>query len=99
MTEQELKEKLKDIERDAQKAKEKVIREYCFANNPVKVGDIVQDHIGFLKVTGINAFHYWGKTQFECVYTGIELTKKLEPCKKQTNRRVYQSNLIEKDKP
>lgn len=66
--------------------------EYARSNNPIKMGDIITDHVGSIKVEGIkNTVPSSEKPQ--CIYYGIELKKDLTPMKKQSNRHVYQQNL------
>ena len=64
--------------------------EYAFANNTVKVGDIVTDHIGAVKVEKILV---WGIDEPCCIYRGIEYTKAGKPTKRGCKRDVYQTNL------
>ncbi len=74
-------------------------RVYALANNPYKLGDIVEDHTGKLlieKITFTRGFGFNGIP--ECVFRGIELRKDGTPMKKQDkNRTVYQSNIKTKN--
>ena len=71
---------------------------YIFAtsNNTVKVGDIITDHIGSIKVEKIS-WGYFGSSGNislpSCVYNGVVLKKDKTPTKRGNNRKVYQINL------
>jgi hypothetical protein len=73
-------------------AKKELHREFAYANNPYKIGDIVADRIGTVKIEKIQI--YLGLNPYpQCVYTGVELTKKGEPKKGGKKRSVYQSGI------
>jgi len=65
-------------------------KEYALLNNIVKVGDIVTDHIGSVKVDKILV---WETSDPSCVYKGTEYTKAGKPTKRGNKRNVYQINL------
>jgi hypothetical protein len=88
----ELKELMDLVDREAEAKKKELVYNYCHANNTVKIGDTVKDHIGSVRVDKINFAFNHGKPC--CVYHGIELTKKLEENKRKTRRGVYQCNLV-----
>ena len=69
-------------------------KEYAFSNNPYKIGDVVIDKIKTIKIEKIQFTLGGFQSTPECVYTGIELTKKGDPNKKGNKRSVYQSNII-----
>ncbi len=72
----------------------KLKKEYAFSNNFYKIGDIIEDHYHIIKIEKIQ---WTSLTNFpECVYTGIQLTKKLEIVKKQKNNQMYQSSIKRK---
>lgn len=70
-------------------------RDYAFSNSSVKVGDIVTDHIGSVKVDIILYTIVHNGDHPTCVYRGEEFTKAGKPRKKQSMRDVYQINLKE----
>jgi len=88
---EELKAKLAGIEERASERKKDAIREYCLGNNTVKIGDIVADHIGSVKVERILV--EYSLTRPQCVYVGAELKKDLTPRKDGSKRSVYAQNL------
>lgn len=90
MTKDELKEKLRIAEGDYERAKRIIYIDYAKSNNPYKIGDIVTDHIGSLKIERIAVSVTWYISQ--CVYHGIDLKTNGQPCKKQ-GRAVYQTNI------
>lgn len=107
MTKQEYDEKLKVIEENYDLLKKDLYKNFAFANNPYKVGDIITDHIGSIKIEKIrfkrppyNFLPTSPECVYEgiellpqCVYEGIELTKKGEPKKNESRRIVYQDNI------
>lgn len=93
MTEQEYKKQLMILDGEYLRKKKSLDWEYAFSNNTVKRGDIVSDHMGSIRVTGILYTVTSGMPQ--CVYVGEVLTKKGEVTKlKDKTRRILQSNLI-----
>lgn len=93
MTQKEYKERMISIERECARKKKDLNIEYAMSNNPYKVGDVVEDHIGKLKIerTVIDS-KPWDLPS--CIYYGVELKKDGTPCKRQTNRAVYQDNIL-----
>jgi hypothetical protein len=68
-----------------------VIKEYLDANNPYKVGDIVTDHIGSIRITEIRYSH----NPLSCVYYGIVLkADRTTSTKKGDYRLCYQTNAL-----
>lgn len=94
MTQEEYRERVKHIYEDFQRRIKELEEEYALSNNPYKVGDIIEDHIGKLKIEEIKTEKYLGDLPF-CAYYGIELKKDGTPCKRQTGRHIHQ-NYIKK---
>jgi len=84
-----LDQKLEQLQKEFLTKKKEVIRQYCDARNPYKIGDKFTDHIGTIVVESI-AYLYAG--EFGCVYFGAELKKDGTPRKDNSKRNVYQSN-------
>jgi hypothetical protein len=95
MTQEEYKSKFDEINNDFQLKLKSLAKEYAISNNPYKIGDVVTDHMGSIKIEQIQFTLGGGKYLPECAYTGIELTKKGEPNKRGTKRRIYLSNLLQ----
>lgn len=94
MTYEEYKNKIKEIEAEANHRKKLLMKVYCDANNPYKVGDIVKDHIGSIQIESI-AYDYGSSYSAPCcVYKGPVLKKDLTPVKRGEKRSCYQSNII-----
>ncbi len=93
MTQEEYKSKFDEINNDFQLKLKSLAKECALSNNPYKIGDIVKDIIGSIKIEQIQFTLGGGKYLPECTYTGIELTKKGEPKKKGTKRRIYLSSI------
>ena len=89
MTKEELRQKI-DAETQRHNQSIKNIKiQYCNENNTVKIGDIVEDHFGKIKVEKIG---YYLSDIPECFYSGIILNKNGSVTKKKDNKRkVYQS--------
>lgn len=97
MTQDELKDKLKELEREHAEKQKAVIREYCDANNPYKVGDVFTDHLGSIVVEKIYFQYSYNKPC--CVYHGTALKKDGSPRKNGEKRQAWQSNDINKTAP
>lgn len=91
MENEELKDRLKRAENDYERAKIVIYKDYAYANNPYKIGDIVTDHVGSLEIMAIKVSISFGES--ECIYEGVNLKKDGKPEKKQ-GRPVHQSNVI-----
>jgi hypothetical protein len=90
MTQEEYKSKKDKINKEHNEKLLFLAKQYAFINNPYKVGDIITDHIGSIKIEQIN-FYY---SEFpSCSYSGIELTKKGEFNKRGKERTVFQLNI------
>lgn len=75
--------------------KKALAKKFAFANNPYKIGDIVTDRIGSIKIDKILYSIKTSSSDYpSCIYEGIELTKKGLPNKKGNRRNVYQTNLL-----
>lgn len=93
MTEKEYNKRMMSINIECEEKKRKLIRDYAKSNNPYKIGDVVEDHIGKLRIESIEFYNdQWWQLP-SCVYYGVELKKDGTPCKRQTNRPVYLSNI------
>ena len=72
----------------------KLNREYAYSNTNVKVGDIISDHNGTIKVDDIGwAFSYM-ETLPGCLYSGIRLKKDLTPYKSKERETIYHGNIV-----
>lgn len=97
MTLEEYKTQYAALEEEYKTKCNELAKAYAFANNPYKIGDILQDHYQILRVEKIKWEYYNYFNKPECVYYGTQLTKKLEPKKKQDAQPgMYQSNVKRK---
>ena len=90
---QEYDNEMQSLESEFEVKKKELMKEFAFSNNPHKIGDVVADHSGSIKIEKIK----YGKSISNypcCVYIGIELKKDLTPAKKQNHTQIWQSNLI-----
>lgn len=95
MTKEELKIAIDAIKKEANEKTKAVLIEYAKSNSTVKIGDIVTDHIGSIRVEKIGTHQdgTFNTPSSQAMYTGVELKKDLTPTKKGTTRTVFQSNL------
>ena len=91
MTKQELEQKLKELQQDYELKQKEVIRQFCDANNPYKVGDKFTDHIGTIIIEKIR-YSYTLTRIPACVYFGSELKKDGTPKKNKSRRNAWQLN-------
>jgi hypothetical protein len=90
MTIEQLNKNLETLELQYEEQKRTLIKEYCLANNPYKVGDVFTDHLGSILIDNIKVYIY----DKCCIYYGVELTKKGEQNKRGTTRSALQTNDI-----
>jgi len=96
---QDLKIEIDKLEKEFDLKKDNLIKKYCDANNPYKVGDKFTDHMGTILIEKIL---YYTSTSFQfclpcCVYFGTELKKDGTPKKNGAKRRASQSNDINEE--
>lgn len=88
MTEKEYKERLEAL----RKMRIELDTEFALSNSPYHVGDIIQDHYHIIKIeniTMVKKYNGWP----QCLYIGVELTKTLQPKKRQLDPAMYQDNV------
>jgi len=95
MTEQEYNEKIAELKKLFNSEKQIVDKEFAFSNCPYKIGDIVKDHFHIIRIEKLT-LSYGIKSEPTIKFIGIELDKKLQPTKKQTDPWAYQANIKEK---
>lgn len=93
MTEQEYQERLEAI----RKMRIELDTEYALSNSPYKIGDIIQDHYHIIRIEEIRMVKKYNGTP-QCLYLGIELTKALQPKKRQLDTAIYEENIKQKIK-
>jgi hypothetical protein len=98
MNEIEYKNKLAEIERVSKQSKYILAQKYAFSNTSVQIGDIVEDHIGRIKVERIKFCIMSYNSLPDCVFQGIIINKNGSSSKKNTCRDVYQFNLKQQEK-
>jgi len=96
MTPEDYEKQKKDLHQKHKQELFELAREYARANNPHRAGDIVEDHIGKVKIesvrsVSVNGFHGLPTMTFK----GQVLNKDGTPTKrKEKYRVVYQPNII-----
>ena len=92
MTAKELQEKCMALQRECNDKQFELRKQYAIEHNPVKVGDIVTDHYHTIRVENMSVY---GHPIPHMRYTGIAMTKKGVPAKRQPVPRepVFQSNI------
>jgi hypothetical protein len=81
-----------NLKAEYQQKENSLTKEFIDSNNPYKIGDIVTDHIGSIKIESMSYYISYSKP--EATYTGLELKKDKTPTKKLSKRTVYQNNII-----
>ena len=94
MNKDELKSALKEAANEYELKKSEIYGMYAFSNNPYKIGDIISDNVGTIKIEKIKFNVSFGES--ECVYIGTQYNKNGEVSKKQDHNTIYQSNIITK---
>jgi len=94
MTKSQLEIKIKELKERFEKDKIDILKKFCIANNPYKVGDVVKDHMGSIIIEKIKFATYTISGTPECVYYGPELKKDGKPRKDGSKRNVWQSNIL-----
>lgn len=84
MNKQELKHKLNELQQEYGLKQKEVMKQFCDANNPYKVGDKFTDHIGTIIIEKIR-YSYTVMGTPSCIYFGTEL-------KNNDKRNSWQSN-------
>lgn len=92
MTHQEFRAEMEDLEKQYKLEKKRIINEYVMSWCPYKIGDIVRDHIGFVKIEKIVPI-IGICNKVDIMMLGTEYTLKLEPKKTGTRRNIYHSNI------
>jgi hypothetical protein len=90
-----LKNKIQLLEKEYELKRKAMIKEYCDANNPYKVGDKFTDHIGSIIIETIKYSYSMTSTNGPtCAYYGPELKKDGTPKLSGVKRTAYQQNDI-----
>ena len=93
MNHEEYLQKVKELESEFENRKVELMKDFVGANNPYKIGDKVTDHIGSIIIEKMGfAWGYSGGKPC-ATYTGLELKKDGNPTKKESRRKVWQSNV------
>ena len=88
----EFRAEMEDLEEQYKLEKKRIINEYVMSWCPYKIGDIVRDHIGFVKIEKIVPI-IGICNKVDIMMLGTEYTLKLEPKKTGTRRNIYHSNI------
>ena len=94
MKKETLDQELAHLLADFEQSRKELIKRYCIANNPYKVGDVFTDHFGSIKIEEIK---YTAGTIISgpgCVYFGLELKKNGTPKISGARRKAYQSKEV-----
>lgn len=95
MTKEEFFKKKEELRREFRKKEDSLEMEYASSNNQVKIGDLIRDHIGCGKVLSYKCTTPYGYNSPSMVYECVEYTVKGKPKKYQSERVIFQVNLIE----
>lgn len=92
MTHQEFRAEMEDLEEQYKLERKRILNEYVMSWCPYKIGDIVRDHIGFVRIEKIVPI-IGICSKVDIMMFGTEYTLKLEPKKTGTRRNIYHSNI------
>lgn len=92
MTHVEFRMELEDLEAQYKIEKQRILTEYVMSWCPYKVGDLVRDHIGYVKVMSIHPM-VGICNKVDIMMKGEEYTIKKEPKKDKRVRQIYHSNI------
>lgn len=95
MTPEIYKKRIDEIEADSKLKKRAVLKEFVDANNPYKLGDVITDTVGSIKIESINYSHNLDLNPC-AVFYGSELRKDGKPKVSGDKRFIWQSNIINK---
>jgi hypothetical protein len=90
MTKETLDNQLAQLLADYEQQKKELIKAYCIANNPYKVGDVFTDAYGSIKIEQVT----YSVIRRCIVYTGAELKKDGTPKKSGARRNAFQCNEV-----
>jgi hypothetical protein len=92
MNPEELTKQCKALQRECEEKQSALRLQFAQEHNPVKVGDIVTDHYHTIRVENMNVYGHPIPYMF---YTGIVMTKKGVPSKRQpwSHDPVFQYNI------
>lgn len=83
---------MEDLEEQYKLEKQRILCEYVMSWCPYKIGDLVRDHIGYVKINKIVPIIGIGN-KVDIMMQGLEYTLKGEPKKYGEVRRIYHSNI------
>ena len=92
MTKEQFFESLRVINQEFKDKKIELYKQYAYANNTYKVGEIFKDHIGKVRIEKIGVTV--DRELSSCTYWGAELRDNEIPYKKGTKRMAYQINEV-----
>ena len=87
MTEQEYKQRLKELETEHEAAKRNLMIEYAANNRKYKIGDIITNHIMTILIDGFSTYSSFSEPI--PVYKGLVLRKDLTPRKDRERGNIY----------
>lgn len=93
MTQEEYKNKIAELSKKFELDRQNLRKEYAFSNNPYKIGDIITDHIGSIKIDNVKCAQPFLSELPCCVYIGLELKKDGTPTKLGKQRTIYHTNI------
>lgn len=91
MNKDELKQKLTALEKQYELDRKEIFKQYAYANNPYKIGDIISDHNTTIEIKSIGVYISYGESS--CIYKGTQLNKDGKVNKRQDNTTIYQINI------
>ncbi len=96
MTQEEFKNEEKALSIQYEESRKELFKKFALANNPYKIGDIITDHTGTIRIERIQT-HKGYSDYPSCLYHGTQLNKKdLSVAKRQNHTSIFQQNIVKK---
>lgn len=88
----EFRAEMEDLEEQYKLEKKRILTEYVMSWCPYKVGGLVRDHIGYVKILSIHPI-IGICNKVDIMMKGVEYTVNKEPKKNGATRQIYHSNI------
>lgn len=93
-TKEDYRERLDELKDEYKKKRKALYKEFALANNPVKVGDIIEDNHKIIKVESIGYSISSETFHPTCCYQGSELNKDRVTLKSSMKGIIWQEDIV-----
>ena len=88
----EFRAEMEDLEEQYKLEKKRILTEYVTTGGPYNAGDLVRDHMGYVKILSIHPI-IGICNKVDIMMKGVEYTVNKEPKKNGATRQIYHSNI------